>query len=170
MNDPIRAGFLKEQCREAIEMSAHSDLVQIHAVEGDPPDRYLARFRCKGLVRDSDGAIHEHDDFTFGIWFPEDYLRRVEARLVVAMAPPWNVWHPNVTYGAPFICPGHLVPGTCLRDIVHQIFDVLTYNKWAAHDPLNEAAAQFARTEKHRFPIDRRPFRRAAAAKIGGAA
>jgi ubiquitin-protein ligase len=160
MSDFIRQGFLIDQFRQAVGITRASDLVRVLPAAGDPPDRYLALFRCRSLVREEDGAIHPHDDFTFGICFPEDYQRTVQPRLVVSAAPPWNLWHPNITYGAPFICLGHLVPGTQLEDIVQQIFDVLTFHKCSPHDPLNEAAAEWVRNHREQLPLDRRPMRR----------
>ena len=67
-------------------------------------------------------------------------------------------WHPNVRH--PLICIGRVIPGTPLVDLVHRVFEIVT---WQHHtsveiDALNAAACQWARTNADRLPVDRRPL------------
>ncbi len=73
-----------------------------------------------------------------------------------------NVWHPNVSREHPLICIGRLTPGTPLVDILYQIFDILTFQKYNPRedDSLNKTACAWARENQDRFPIDRRPLKR----------
>jgi ubiquitin-protein ligase len=73
-----------------------------------------------------------------------------------------RVWHPNVSGDLPLICIGRLAPGTTLVDILYQIYDILTYQKYNPRedDALNKPACAWARANQHRFPIDPRPLKR----------
>ena len=157
MNDPIFTSFLEAQRREASALAAASDILELEAETATPPRMYIARFHCRGLVRDGDGEIREASVFNVGIALPDDYLRSAEPGQIVTILRPWNIWHPNA--GGPFLCLGRLGGGTPMVDILFQIFETITYQKFAAHDGLNPAACEWARSNRHRFPIDRRPLK-----------
>lgn len=164
MRDKIFESFLKRQYEEGMELARSSDLIELYPMGGDPPNRYIAEFRCKGLVRAVGGDAVEADHFEVGIWFPSDYLRRAEPFQVLTWLGPMDVFHPNISDKAPFICVGRLAPNTRLIDIVYQCFDIITYNKVTMRedDALNREACAWARKNQHRFPIDRRPLKRRA--------
>jgi hypothetical protein len=157
--DRIREAFLSRQLEEGRRLAEESDLVEIEPlpIDGWPPCRFLVTYHCKGLVR-VEGEVRTHDRFDVGIWFPEDYLRRAEPAEVVRLLGPMEAWHANVRF--PFICPGRLQPGLGLVDLVYQIFEILTYNKYNTHDALNAEAAAYTRDNAECFPIDRRPLKR----------
>ncbi len=158
--DPVYESFLKRQFEKGAELAAASDLIKLHFPAVAPP-HVIAEFRCKGMVRNPDGEIQEASEFHVGIWFPPEYLRRADPFQMLRMYTP-RVWHPNVSAEAPFICIGRLAPGTGLVDILYQIFEILTYNKFnpREYDALNKAACAWARGNMDRFPIDRRPLKR----------
>lgn len=182
MADRILESFLQRQQQEGLELAQSSDLLDIFPAvtvpgpfpfvfqAGDhnispgatPPDRYIARFHCTGLVRPNDGEVCEADDFTIGIWFPSDYLRRVDPYRILTWFGPGEVFHPNICYRGPFICVGRMAPGTPLTDLLYQCFEIITYNKVTMRedDALNRAACAWAREHQGRFPVDRRPLRR----------
>lgn len=158
MSDPVMSAFLRTQRQKGLALAAASDLLLITPEPGEEPRRYIAHFSCESLVRLPDGEIARANSFLVGIQFPSDYLRTVDPRVVATILQPLNVWHPNVN--GRMICLGHLPPGTGLREILFQILDVLTYNRYAAHDGLNPEAMDYARQNRHLFPIDRRPLKR----------
>ena len=165
MQDKIFEAFLKRQYDEGMALAEASDLLELHPMGGDPPNRYIARFRCKGLVRSpQDREIVESDHFEVGIWFPSDYLRRAEPFQVLTWLGPIDVFHPNISDKAPFICVGKLKPNTPLIDILYQCFEIITYNKVTMRedDALNPDACVWARENQDRFPIDKRPLKRRA--------
>ena len=146
-------------------LAAALDRADFSATPGDEiPSRYLVRFHCKGLVRDGGGAVLEADRFDVGVWFPSDYLRRAAPPQVLTWLGPRNVFHPNISDQAPFICVGHLSPGTPLVDLIYQCFEIITYNKVTMRedDALNKDACAWARHNLHRFPVDSRPLKRRA--------
>ena len=164
MQDKIFEAFLKRQHEEGMALAASSDLIEIYPIAGNPPDRYIAAFHCKGLMRSENADVVETDHFEVGIWFPSDYLRRAEPFQVLTWLGPWQVFHPNISDKIPFICVGKLAPSTPLVDILYQCFEIITFNKVTMRedDALNREACVWARANQHRFPIDRRPLKRRA--------
>ena len=166
--DPILNAFLRAQAADAADFNRRSDLAQLQPLPGDPPQRYVLELRCRGFVRRMDGEIVEAEHFAFGIQFHDDYLRRLDPTTLVTSLRP-DIFHPNVTYGAPFVCLGHVSPGMRLIDLCHALFELVAYHKFSPHSALNEAAAEWARNHQSRFPVERRPLLRPLQEK-GGAA
>jgi hypothetical protein len=159
VSDAIYSAFLREQFRQGMDLAAQSDLLRLSPMEqGVAPSFYVARFFCKGLVQRPDGEIAEANDFHVGLWFPEDYLRRVDPMQVLTWLDPPIAWHPNIR--VPAICAGRITPGTELCNLLYQVFEIITYANWASHDALNPDAAQWARNHQDLFPLDRRPLKR----------
>ncbi len=157
MTDPILKSFLQVQFNQATALANASDILELEAEPASPPQKYIARFHCRGLVRRRDGEITEANEFDVGIFLPDDYLRAVDPGQVVTILKPWDIWHPNA--GGPFLCCGKLSGGTPLVDILYQVYEIITYQKWASHDGLNPAACEWARNNQQRFPLDRRPLK-----------
>jgi len=160
MNDPVLNAFLEQQLRQGIELAANSDLLELvpDPTGVGPPSRFIARYTCKGLVKIQDGAVCQAAEFAVGIWFPSEYLRQVEPLKTLTWLGPTNAWHPNILGHA--ICIGRIIPGTELVDLLYQCYEIITYHNWAPHDALNPEAAQWARNNQQRFPVDRRPLKR----------
>jgi hypothetical protein len=161
--DAIVKLFLETQSREAMQLAAHSDLLELSALD---PQRYLARFLCRGLVRDPDGEVREHDEFTVGIWLPESYLRVVNPAEILTWLEPQEVWHPNIR--PPFVCLGKIAPGTPLVDLLHRCYELITFDNVTMRedDALNRPACAWARRNRERFPVDSRPIKRANAEAV----
>jgi hypothetical protein len=161
--DKIYEAFLRRQGEEGAELAAASDVLEIAPLAAPPADRFVARFHCATLVRDERGEVREADHFDVGIWFPSDYLRRVNPFQVVTWLAPADAFHPNIK--PPFVCLGRLAPGMSLIDILYQAYEVGTGNKLTVSedDALNWDACAWARRHMDRFPVDRRPLKRGAA-------
>jgi hypothetical protein len=161
MTDSIRRSFLLAQQRDALQLAAQSDVLTLEALmaAGDPPDAYIAHFRCKGVTCEPvSGPVVSDAEFVAGVRFPGDYLRRVNPADVVTWLWPPTIFSPHVMF--PAICCGRLTAGTSLVDILYQIYEIITYANYAPHDALNRQAAQWARHHQHLFPVDRRPLKR----------
>jgi hypothetical protein len=158
--DDILRGYLEQQYKEGMELATASDLLELVSADGEPSSHYLARFTCKGLARSRTGVIEEAVEFGFAINIPDDYLRRVDPLRIVAVLGP-DIWHPNIR--TPFICLGHVSPGTPLVGLLYQLYEIVTYHNYAAHDALNPEAAAWARENQYRFPLDHRPLKRSCA-------
>ena len=159
--DRIYESFLGQQLRDGLALSRASDLVELVPMGDELPTKYLARFRCKGLVK-SGSTVEVANRFDVGIRFPPDYLRRAEPLEVLTWIGPRDVFHPNISDLLPVICIGRLAPGTSLVDLIYQVYEVISYQKVTMRedDALNGAACAWARRNRNRFPVDRRPLRR----------
>jgi len=159
--DVVYERFLARQREEGMALAESSDLLDLHLAPAVPP-HFFAEFHCRGLVRGIDGDIREATGFTVGIWLPPDYLRRADTFEMFRTCTP-GIFHPNVSASLPLVCIGRLAPGTPLVDILYQIYDMLTWQKFNSRedDALNKAACAWARHNLDRFPIDRRPLKRA---------
>jgi hypothetical protein len=160
MPDRILNAFLTRQYEEGMALAGASDLVELAPIGVLPPQRYVAQFRCTGLCRTPDGEIERMTRSEVGICFPDDYLRRTDPYQILMWLGPRNAWHPNISDRVPLICLGRLGPGTRLTDILYQLFEIITYQRYSTHDALNASAAAWARANQERFPIDPRPLKR----------
>ena len=162
MNDKIFEAFLRRQYEDGVALAEASDLLDLLPGPGQPPEAYVATFRCNGLVRTAQSDVTVTERFAVGINFPTDYLRRAEPIEIIRWLGPSEIFHPNVSNKLPVICIGRLVPGTPLVDILYQVFEIITWNKVTMRedDALNHEACVWARNNQHRFPIDTRPLKR----------
>jgi hypothetical protein len=160
MTDKVLTAFLERQRKEGLALAAASDLLDLAPLEGGPCQRYLAGFRCTGLVRSASGEVALADRFLLGVWFPDQYLREADPFRVLTWIEPRRVFHPNVC--APFICIGRLAPGTPLIDMLYRCFEIITWNRVTMRedDALDRDACAWARRNRQRFPVDRRSLKR----------
>jgi len=158
--DAITKLFLETQQREAMQLAAESDLLEVRALD---LHRTIATFRCRGLVRDASGEVREHDRFTVGFFLSENHLREVSPVEILTWLEPREVWHPNIH--PPFVCLGRIKPGTPLVELLYRCFELITYENVTMRedDALNRPACSWARRNRERFPIDTRPIKRVAA-------
>jgi hypothetical protein len=161
MRDRVFESFLIRQHEEGMALACDSDFLDLVAA-GEPPNRYVARFGCRGLVSRLPHTIVEFDHFEVGIRFSPDYLRLADPFRVLTWLGPREIWHPNIAADAPVICVGRLAPGTGLVDILYQVFEIITWKKVTMRedDALNKEACSWARRNQHRFPVDPRPLKR----------
>lgn len=158
MTDSVFNNFLRKQHEKAMELAAASAILRLAVEDATPPRRYIARFTCRSVIKTQGSEPREvESQFDFGIRLPDDYLRSPEPNHVVTVFRPWSIFHPNVA--GPFICLGRLTAGTSVDDVLYQIYEIITYQEWNANDALNRDAAEWARANQDRFPIDRRPLK-----------
>ncbi len=171
--DPIAEGFFRAASRDILKLAAASGgILSVEPGPGDPPTIFIAHFQCDGLVRHSaTGEIRRNNQWIVGLRFPSDYLRQVEPTMLTTLLHPagtWQPWHPNML--GPFICLGHINPGTPACEIIWQLYEVITGNKAQTADCLNPAAAEFLRNNPDAFPVDRRPLAKSNAQTEGARA
>jgi hypothetical protein len=156
MMDRIRDAWLERQFLEAMALAADSDVLGLTPVSGSPPDKYLARLDCSGLVMTERGVAVARQHL-IAICFPESYLRTpCNPGLVLSWLEPRSIFHPNIR--APFVCTGHIPVGMSLVNLLHQVFTIVTYQNFTPRedDALNPTACAWARRNLHRFPVDPR--------------
>lgn len=164
MSDRIRHSFLVRQHEDALQLNADSDIVTATPVEGDPPDRYVIDYRCRGLVRGVDGSVRPHDRFVVALHFSDEHLRSIPNPFqALSVLHPVGAFHPNIAAQAPFICPGRLPPGMGIVEITYQLWELWTWRSFNLVDGLNKEACRYARAHQADFPLDPRPIKRRAA-------
>jgi len=157
MRDVIFESFLEQQYLEASALASASEILDLWP---QSPQRYLAHFNCNGLVRGDGHQIRPSPGpFTVGLYLPPGYLRSLEPITIVTWLHPPNVWHPNIA--PPVVCLGRIPPGTPLVDLLHQVYEIVTWQRFTPNefDALNKAACQWARNHMELFPVDRRPLK-----------
>ncbi len=158
--DPIYQRFMERQLAEGMELAEASDILRLHVPPITPPS-FVAEYSCKGLIKDGSGEIREASNFLVGIFFPKDYLRRADAFEMLRVFTP-GIWHPNISGDLPLICVGRITPGMPLVDILYQVYEIISYQKYnpRENDSLNRLACAWARENQHRLPTDCRPLKR----------
>jgi len=137
--------------------------MELAAVHGDPPQRYVVTFRAKGLVQSVTG-VQEADVARFGIWLPDEYLKDdvdlAHMPIITYLGPHPQPWHPNMLPVVPYIVCVHMVPGTPLVTLLRGAYELWTYQLVSTSDNgLNPRAASWARSQPpERFPVDPRPL------------
>ena len=160
MIDTVFAGFLRSQREAGLALAAESDLFDLTPLGGELPQRYVAEFRCKGLVRRGPSEVVEADHFAVGIVFHDQYLRVADPFTVLTWLSPQEVFHPNIR--APFMCVGSLAPGTELVDLVYRCFELVSWQRVTMQegDALDKEACAWARHHRHLLPVDARALKR----------
>jgi hypothetical protein len=166
MADVIRAAWLATQYEEAMSFAQRSDVLSLAPVAGAPPCRYIARFDCKGLVKEQED-VRVANQHLVGIQFPQAYLRApCNPGQVLTWLEPEAEFHPNIR--APFCCVGHIPPGMSLLSLLHQLYQMITWQRFTPRedDALNRDACRWARQHLERFPVDPRRSMLNAAAEL----
>jgi hypothetical protein len=158
--DPILRAFLERQAEDGLALARGSDILELECLPTG--QHFIGHYSCRGLVQERDGTVREADYFRVGFFLGGDYLRTVNPIELLTLFGPPNTYHPNVAFGAPFICVGKIAPGMPLVDLLYQVYEILTYQKLTPRedDALNKEACRWARANQHRFPVDRRPLKR----------
>ena len=162
MSDLVRRSFLLAQEQEGLRLAEESDILSIEPLGPSPHERYVLRFEARSVLADRDGPREEAGTFAVGVWFPSDYHERVVIPQVLTWLGPRDFFHPNVL--GPFICLGPFRPGTPLVEICFRVYSVISWQNYGLANPLNDAAAAWARRHMDRFPVDARPLKRRIAA------
>ena len=156
MTDRVFREFLEHGLAAGLQLAAASDIVTVVPVGPPPAQRFIAEFRCRGIARHGEQIIPWHR-FAVGIAFPDDHLRRAASAAMINLLAPEGCWHPNCRY--PVICPGMMPAGSGLVDVLFQVYEILSFQRYSFSDPLNAEAARWARSHMHLFPTDPRPLR-----------
>ncbi len=116
-----------------------------------PPEKYMIRFKCKGLWQQDNGSIVEAPYHLMEVVFGSDYPSKPPT--FVWLTP---IWHPNLR--RPYIClEGRpFAVGWTLDLIVQEVGRLVQYQTYNVNDPLNHEAAEWAKQNAERFPVDDR--------------
>jgi len=139
-------------------LAQRSPYIHLERVTGNPPDEYLIRFTCKGIAK----LEHEQP-----VW-SEDHL--VEIRLGpsypdIAPDRTWKtpIFHPNISTNGN-VCVGYeWARSRYLDDFLVFLAQMVRYEGTGLtfltdQTPYRSEAYQWAKNNKHLFPVDKRPL------------
>ena len=151
LNPRIRFKRLKAEQERIQKLAQHGGLFSVEQMLGDPPDRYVFRFTCRGIARVTAGEPLWAEQHLVAIVLPETYP--TTAPLIEWLTP---VFHPNIRADGQVVCIGSWYPAKTLDQLVLMLGDMIQYRNYASHDPLNLKASLWAMEHKDLFPVDRR--------------
>ena len=146
---PPRLKRLYNDLDQMNDLHQRNGLVYIVAVNGDPPERYVVGFRCKGIVR------LENDRPVFG----DDHRAELALTVEYPMMRPqvrWKtpIFHPNFIRGD--VCTGDWYPKMMLREFCIVLAEMVQYKIYNTTSPLDMDAAMWAMRHRSDLPVDAR--------------
>ncbi|MFM1951210.1 MAG: hypothetical protein RJA33_4 [Actinomycetota bacterium] len=127
------------------------DLVEIRAIGTAPFEKYMIVYKVPSLRLNSTGQPMRVDATVVEISLPADYPRMPPTARTVAGD---VVFHPN--FNAAKIClADHWSPSFQLVDIVREIGELLTWQKFNIRSPLNATAAEWSQQHLNEIPLAR---------------
>jgi ubiquitin-protein ligase len=154
MSFDIRETRLNNDYQRVRELVDRSQFIHVLATEGDPPEKYLIRFTCKGVEKiNAHGKPVIRESHEVSVYLHAEYpLKQPQLK--------WKtpIFHPNIhVTGA--VCIGAWWPAKTLDELLHSLGEMIQFKNVDAGDPMNSKAAVWARRHEHLFPIDARPLK-----------
>ena len=142
------------------ELAAKSSLIEVEPTEGDPPRKYRASIKCKGMMlhptkrKPTLTANHVMEIYLpAGIpGYPN------EAPYVLCLTPHF---HPNISPENNMVCIGIERDWESSLDIawlITHLADMITYRVYGFDKPYNQKAVKWAKANKSKLPLDKRPL------------
>ena len=151
LSPAIRAKRLRAEYTRVNDLHSKGGLITIDEFWGDPPDRYVIRYSCRGIARVFNDVPLYSD------------IHRVKLVLTASYptTSPYMEWltpifHPNIRSNGQEVCIGSWYPAKTLDELVIMLGEMIQYKNYASHDPLYLEASLWAMQHKHLFPVDSR--------------
>jgi len=137
---------------EAVRRLAHlHPRIKVDGVSGNPPQRYLIRYRVSSLRQRGDEVVIARNH-QLEVVLPSTYPR--DAPLCRMLTP---VFHPNIAPHA--VCIGdHWTAGESLDLMIQRIGEMLAFQSYNVKSPLNGLAARWIEENPGRVPVDTEEF------------
>lgn len=157
MTTSVFDDFLTHTDRAAHELAADSDVLTLHRRPLPGAGLWLAEYALSYLAQSTGGAIYVHPGpLVVAIRFDASYLRSVSPLDLVQVREP-DLFHPN--HLPPVLCVGDVQPGTPLPYLLRHVYEILSYQNFAADDGLNPIACARLRDEPGLLDLLPRPPR-----------
>lgn len=152
----IRLKRLQADYERIRELAANSEFVRIIETDGNPPEKYLIEFTCRGVASvDGRGQPVITEQHRVGIYLDATYPR--EMPKMKWLTP---IFHPNIGRNGS-VCIDVWYASKSLDELVFMLGEMVQYKNHNPRSPLNPDAAVWADSHRHLFPIDKRPLRTA---------
>lgn len=154
MSFDIRETRLRNDYERVRDLVNRSEFFHILTTDGDPPERYLIRFTCKGVEKIlPNGDPVYRDVHEVSLYLHAEYpLKQPQLK--------WQtpIFHPNIhVTGA--VCIGAWWPAKTLDELLLTLAEMVQYKNYDPKDPMNSKAAAWSLRHKSLFPVDRRPLK-----------
>jgi ubiquitin-protein ligase len=148
---PARLRRLRTEERRLRELESQSDRFHVLESTGDPPERYVVRFDCTGIVGRSE----------FGPVLGEHHVVEIRLGANYPLAPPQLTWitpifHPNISANGRTVCISTWYPTQFLDNLCHMLWRMIQFKNFDPGSALNNEAAAWAVANLALLPIDNR--------------
>ncbi|MEX2237224.1 MAG: ubiquitin-conjugating enzyme E2 [Dehalococcoidia bacterium] len=149
----IRDNRLRGDAERLAAIDQSSELIDIRALSGNPPDRYQVVYSCRGIAKLERGA--------------PVYSKRHELELVLPAGYPLSmpqlifkspIFHPNFHASDGRVCIDQWFAAANLSDVVLMVGNMVRYANFNPQSPLNREAAIWASANRSLFPTDVQPW------------
>jgi len=147
----IRETRLRNDYERVRSLVNRSEFIHILNTEGDPVEKYLLRFSCKGVEKvNSSGAPILREVHEVSAYLHAEYpLKQPQLKWLTP------IFHPNIHItGA--VCIGAWWPAKTLDELLLTLGEMIQYKNYDPKDPMNSKAAAWALRNKRLFPVDSR--------------
>jgi ubiquitin-protein ligase len=154
MSFDIRETRLRNDYQRVRDLVNRSELIHVLHTDGDPPERYLVQFTCRGVeqLTPSGRAIYR-DQHEVSIYLHAEYpLKQPQLKWLTP------IFHPNI-HGTGAVCIGAWWPAKTLDELILTLGEMVQYKNLGPKDPMNSRAAAWALRNKQLFPIDSRALK-----------
>jgi ubiquitin-protein ligase len=154
MSFDIRETRLRNDYKRVWELVNRSEFIHILTTEGDPPEKYLIRFTCRGVEGvDVNGRALYRDRHEVSVYLHAEYpLKQPQLKWLTP------IFHPNI-HSTGAVCIGAWWPAKTLDELLLTLGEMVQYKNLGPKDPMNSKAAAWALKNKTNFPIDRRDLK-----------
>jgi ubiquitin-protein ligase len=148
---------LRSELRRLRDLEQQSDYFFLDEINGDPPEEYVVRFHCRGIVapgrsRPVFGDVHQVR-LQLGAEFP------LTAPQITWLTP---LFHPNVSDDGRRVCISVWSPTQYLDTLCNMLWRMIQYRNFDPFSALRVEAAEWAASHLEILPIDSRALRRGA--------
>jgi len=121
--------------------------IDVEPLRGNPPEAYRVTYHIKGLELDQrSNRPRVRSEHVATIYLHRGYPR--EKPKCTLETP---IFHPN--FGSYICIDDYWAAGETVRDIIIQIGQMIQYQNYNPHSPLNAVAARWCQQNKQLFPI-----------------
>lgn len=154
MSFDIRETRLQNDYQRIRELVDRSEFIHVLSTEGNPPEKYIIRFTCRGVekITNTDRPIYR-ESHEVSIYLHAEYpLKQPQLKWLTP------IFHPNIhVTGA--VCIGAWWPAKTLDELLLTLGEMVQYKNYDPKDPMNSKAATWALRNKRNFPVDDRDLK-----------
>lgn len=154
MSFDIRETRLRNDYQRIRDLVNRSELIHILHTDGDPPEKYLIQFTCRGVEKLAPGGSPQYRDVhEVSIYLHAEYpLKQPQLKWLTP------IFHPNI-HSTGAVCIGAWWPAKTLDELLLTLGEMVQYKNLGPKDPMNSKAAAWAMRNRRLFPIDARPLK-----------